>query len=473
MATAVLDTTPQHSTSAPGEWRHSVAVWSVALLGLAILLIFPGRLFGDGDTGWHLGAGEFMLRTGTIPKVDPFSFTFRGAPWTAHEWLAELLMSGAFRLGGWTGLALLFALAGAVTMLLIGRELLRWLPQRWAGAALFAVACSAAPMVHARPHMLGWLLFTAWLILLLHARERRQAPPWWALLLMVVWANLHASYILGLGIAGIFTLEALIDHRREPRAALRWALWGLCAVAATAVTPHGLQGFLYPFQVKDMKVLAIINEWRPTRLRDDAPFLFYAALFWVFVAVRWRRLPPLRLLLLGVMFALAMSHVRHQALFAITAALVAAPLQGQPSVRPDLRWGWVAGVLAVLAAVRLAVPWQMHDTPVYPLALIARIPAPLRSTPVLNDYSMGGPLIMQGIAPAIDGRADMYGDDFTFAHLAMQKGDMKVFRPFAARWGVRWTILTRESPLAKKLDREPGWKRLASDTNAVVHVRVH
>ena len=471
MATSVLNASGQRARWIAGSWRHSAAVWAVVLLGLAILLIVPGRLFGDGDTGWHLGAGEFMLRTGSIPEVDPFSFTFGGAPWTAHEWLAELLMSGTFRLGGWTGLALLFAFAGAVTLLLIGRELLRWLPQRWAALALFAVACSAAPMVHARPHMLGWLLFAAWLLLLLHARERRQVPPWWALGLMVAWANLHASYILGLGIAGLFTLEALIDHRRDRAAALRWAAWGMAAVAATAVTPHGLQGFLYPFQVKDMEVLAIITEWRPTRLPDDLAFLVYAVLFWVFVAVRWRQLGPLRHLLLIGLFALALSHVRHQALFAIVAALVAAPLYGQAPARPDMRRGCVAAVLGGLACLRLAAPWQMQDSPVYPLALIDRVPSQLRAAPVLNDYSMGGPLIMKGIAPAIDGRADMYGDDFTFAHLAMQQGDMGEFRAFARRWNVRWTILTRNSPLAAKLDSEAGWRRLAWDEHAVVHVR--
>jgi hypothetical protein len=220
-----------------------------------------------------------------------------------------------------------------------------------------------------------------------------------------------------------------------------------------------------------MKVLAIITEWRPTRLPDDLAFLVYAVLFWIFVAVRWRQLEPLRFLLLAGMFALALSHVRHQALFAIVAALVAAPLYGQAPTRTDVRWGWVAAVLGALACLRLAVPWQMQDSPVYPLALIERVPPQLRATPVLNDYSMGGPLIMKGVAPAIDGRADMYGDDFTFAHLDMQRGDMAMFRSFAARRGVRWTILTRNSPLAAKLDREAGWRRLAWDEHAVVHVR--
>jgi hypothetical protein len=314
-------------------------------------------------------------------------------------------------------------------------------------------------------------LFAGWLILLLHARERRQAPRWWALGIMAVWANLHASYILGLGIAGLFTLEALIEHRRERATALRWAAWGLLAVAATAVTPHGLQGFLYPFQVKDMKVLAIITEWRPTRLPDDTAFLLYAGLLWAFVAYRWRRLPPLRLLLLAGLFVLALTHVRHQVLFAITAALIAAPLYGQAPTRPDMRWSAVAAMAVALVGIRLAFPWQMPDTAEYPLSLVRQLPPELRSRAVLNDYSMGGPLIMSGIAPAIDGRADMYGDRFTFAHLAMQNGDLGKFRAFVRRWDVRWTILTRGSPLAAKLDREPGWRRLSATRDAVVHIR--
>jgi len=471
MATAAVSATNEIAKGEAAGWRRSAPVWAVALLGPAILLVHPQRLFGDGDTGWHLGAGDAILRTGAIPHVDPFSFTFRGAPWTAHEWLAEVLMSGTFQLAGWNGLTVLFVAVAIAGLLVIGRELLRWLPARWAGVGLFMVGCTAMPMVHARPHMLGWLLFAGWVTLLLHARERRLVPPWWAPVIMAVWANLHASYILGLGIAGLFTLEALIDHRRERSTALRWAGWGLLAAAATAVTPHGLQGFLYPFQVKDMKVLAIIAEWRPTRLPDDAPFLLYALLFWAFVATRWRQLPVLRLLVLVGLFGLALLHVRHQSLFGITAALVAAPLFGQAPAKPDMRWGWVATVAVAFVCVRLIVPWQMPDTAEYPLSLIRRLPPELRSEPVLNDYSMGGPLIMSGIAPAIDGRADMYGDPFTFAHLAMQKGDMPTFRAFVRRWDVRWTILTRDSPLAGRLDREPGWRRFGATQDAVVHVR--
>jgi hypothetical protein len=455
---------------APAAPNHRWMVAVLPLAAMATLLIRPVILFRDGDTGWHLGAGSYILRTRTIPSVDPFSYPFRGHPWTAHEWLSEVLMSSAFQAAGWTGLAVLFAIAASLGLLLVGRELLRWLAPRWAAVGLVMVGFAAAPLALARPHLFGWVLFAGWLIVLLRAREQRRAPPWAALLVMTLWANLHASYILGLGVAGLFTLEALIDHRRERGLALRWAVWGLLAIAATALTPHGLQGFLYPFQVRDMKVLAIIDEWRASDLRD-APFLIYAGLFWAFLATRWRSVPPLRLLLLGGLFAMTLLHVRDQALFAIAAALVGASLVGSPQPATGMPWRTIVPAMALLALGRIMVPWSMPSSPEYPLALIDSVPLAIRTSPVLNDYSMGGPLIMRGISPAIDGRADMYGDDFSFAHLAMQRGDMAKFRAFVARWSVRWTILTNDSPLAKKLDHEPGWRRLAWDANAVVHVR--
>lgn len=472
MATAAGLTDGQAGGQAAARGSPPLLVWTVALLGGGALLLNPVRLFDDGDTGWHLGAGEWILRHGAVPHTDPFSFASGGAPWTAHEWLAEIVMADAFRGAGWAGLTVMFSAAFAALLLLVGRELARWLPSHWAGTALFMVACVTAPMIHARPHMLAWPLFAGWLTLLLHARERRTTPPAWAPLLMVVWANLHASYLLGLGVAGVITLDALVAHRREPKLAWRWAAWGMLAVAATAVTPLGLQGFLYPFQVRGMKALAIITEWRAVRWPDDALFIGYALLFWLFLLPRWRRLSPARLILIAGLFAMGLLHVRDQSLFAIGAALLAAPLGGLAPVRPEMRWGWAAALFAILAAVRLAIPWQLPSTPEYPLALIDRVPAALKAQPVFNDYSMGGPLIMQGVRPAIDGRADMYGDEFTFAHFAMQRGDMGKFRAFVARWGVRWTILTRDSPLAARLDREPGWRRLASDANAVVHVRL-
>src|ERR1700761_547495 len=84
------------------------------LAGFALACFAP-QLFNDGDSWWHLAAGQWMLAHGAVPKSDIFSFTMAGKPWDAQEWLSEILMALVFRLpsplGGWSGLHLLFGFA--------------------------------------------------------------------------------------------------------------------------------------------------------------------------------------------------------------------------------------------------------------------------------------------------------------------------------------------------------------------------
>ena len=86
------------------------------------------------------------------------------------------------------------------------------------------------PMMLARPHLLAWPLLAWWTWLMLRAREQDRAPPLAAALLMVLWANLHGSFVFGLAIAAAFGLEALVASPDRPRALRQWALFGVaCA----------------------------------------------------------------------------------------------------------------------------------------------------------------------------------------------------------------------------------------------------
>jgi hypothetical protein len=441
---------------------------------LAGLIAFAVQIYLDGDTGWHLGAGHWIIANATVPTTDPFSHTMPGKAWTAHEWLAEVLMVGAEGLRGWGGIAALFALSAATTFWLIAVQAFRHLPARWAVAA---VGCSAGilfPFALARPHMLAWTLLAAWTVILLKAREGRSAPPLIAALLMVVWANLHASYIVGFGLAGLFALESLIENPRDRKLLGRWVAFGLAALAAAVfVTPFGPSHFLYPFEVSGMKALSVIGEWRRSTIPADMLFYTCLAGLGVLVAMRWRSMPPLRLLLLIGLSAMAILHARHQMLFAIVGLLVVLPMLNPAAIpRPALpRVAWFWPAVALLIAVRLAVPYQFKEHSSYPLTLLAKVPEEIRRQPVYNEYSQGGPLVMLGIRPYIDGRADMYGDDFTFRSRDINRGDIVKFREDVARYGIRWAVVEYDDGLKPKLEREPGWRKFAEDKHAAVFVR--
>jgi hypothetical protein len=330
------------------------------------------------------------------------------------------------------------------------------------------------PFSHARPHMLAWPLLAAWTVILLRARERNQAPPLLAAVLMVVWANLHGSYIVALGIAGLFGLESLLANPRDRGLLGRWMLFGLASVAAALVTPFGPSHFLYPFEVSGMESLSIIGEWRrSTPLRDPLFFLCAAGLALI-VAKNWRTLPPLRLLLLAGLTVISLLHVRHQMLFAIVGGLVLIASVTPPASaarRALPATAWLLPALLLLGAARLAIPFEFKEHSSYPLSLLSRVPAEVKALPVYNEYSQGGPLVMVGIRPYIDGRADMYGDDFTFRATQITKGDIAKFREDAERFRIGWVLLEQDDALGDKLRKEPGWRLFAQDKHAVVFVR--
>ena len=99
----------------------------LAGLGLAAIAVFlfalaafAPQVLGDGDTWSHVATGEWIIAHGAVPRADPFSHSMWGAPWTAHEWLSEVLLAFAFRLGGWTGVVLMTGAAVALAALIVG-----------------------------------------------------------------------------------------------------------------------------------------------------------------------------------------------------------------------------------------------------------------------------------------------------------------------------------------------------------------
>ncbi len=73
-----------------------LAAIAIALFALAA---FSPRVLGDGDTFSHLATGEWIIAHGAAPRADPFSQSMPGAPWIAHEWLSEVLMTLASAAG--------------------------------------------------------------------------------------------------------------------------------------------------------------------------------------------------------------------------------------------------------------------------------------------------------------------------------------------------------------------------------------
>ena len=453
--------------------------WPSIDLLVAVLLI-PAALgssktiFNDGDVSWHIATGRWILTHGSIPHFDPFSFTWAGKPWMPIEWLAEVVYALGYRFAGYGGVA------AVVTAALIALHAIVYLNGRRFAApmlgAIVAMDLVLVPMMLARPHLLTWPLLAGWTLLMLRAREQDRAPPLIAALLMSLWANFHGGFVFGLAIAAAFGLEALVESPDKARAFRQWLVFGLACAAAVFINGNGVEGVFHPLHFTHLAMLPLIDEWKPSNL-STTPF-FFGVLAIGLALIVWKRprLPWVRWVLLAALLGLALLQVRHQAMFAIVSAMIIP--QGfafdkkKAVAEPRRALLVVFAAAGLLIGARAVMPLSPPDNEANPWKLIATVPPELRSQPVLNGYSMGGPLILSGIRPYIDGRGDMYGDELVLGFAEISQGNAGAFDAAVRRWDIRWAILpNRSTALIGVIDRSPGWRRIAQDDVGVVYAR--
>ncbi|RRN66122.1 hypothetical protein [Caulobacter sp. 602-1] len=458
---------------------RNVAPLAAALVMATVFLFLP-QVLNDGDTYWHMATGEWILAHGRVPDRDVFSYTQAGRPWVAHEWLSEALMALAARLAGWAGVTALFAIAmGGAAWMLVRRLSLRLGGLTLITTTVLALACMSGSLL-ARPHLFMLPLLVAWTIEMLAARDADRAPSLWFALLMILWANLHGSWVFGLVVAGAFGLEALAEPNADKLKVLRgWGLFGLVSLVCAAITPHGPAALLFPFQVTSMAVLPHITEWRAEDFSHVSTFAMVLLATLFVCLARGVKVPTVRLLLLLTLLLMGLQHIRHQlVLAAIAPLLLAGPLAealGHEPARPKPSRALLAGfgvACVLLLGARLALPLQRVDGLNSPVAALDSVPAELRTQPVLNGYGLGGYLIYKGVKPFIDGRADMYGDAFSKRYFQAVEPDPVALRKLLADYRVAWTIFTPDDPVVALLDQDPAWRRIHADPYAVVHRRV-
>ncbi len=440
------------------------------LFGFAVAAFAP-QIFHDGDTYWHLTAGAWMLKHHAVLNADVFSFTVAGQPWHTQEWLSEVLMALAFRNGAWNGLHLLFGAAMGVTAILVAgavRARTDFVPALL--ISVMGLACILGSLL-ARPHMLALPLVALWTMGLLQARGENRSPGWWLLGVLVLWANLHGSFAFGLALACGFAVEAVIADR----AALKeWSKFLVAATLSALVTPHGLNGLLFPFQLLLLGSIHNIGEWARTDLIHPGPFVIALLVLVGAVVTKRLKLPWMRALMLAGLSFLALAHVRHQMLFGIVGALLVADALGSQQAGGKAAPRWLAplaaGLLVVMIAARFAFPATRGDDAVTPRTALAQVRFDLRDQPVFNAYDFGGYLIFMGVLDYVDGRTDMYGDNFLAEYDRLMRPDVPLLKETLARWHIAWTILP-PGPVAQAMDKVPGWHRGYSDGVAVIHIR--
>lgn len=464
------------------------------------------RMLADGDTGWHVRAGESILSTGSVPEHDLFSYHVPPIPWTAHEWLSEVLMALVHRYLGLTGVVVLFALVASLTYALLYRFV-----RGFGGGNVLAdlgivLLVILSSQIHwlARPHLFS-LLFTVLFLGILESHEITGSRRRLALLplLMIPWVNLHGGFVTGPLLVGIYLAGNLIrtaGSSGDPESAqkaklLGWVLAG--TLVACLVNPRGPEILLFPFRtVSNRYLMDNVKEFLSPDFHQPMPFKYLLFLSIVLLAVSRPPAGATHLLLILTFLNMSLFSVRYILLYGIVAAPVlsrcAARILSDRSFpgreaflrvservaaqdgasRGDLSVGIVLVLVALLVGTR-AVEFRF-DPRTKPVEAVNYLNARHVDGNMYNDDEFGDYLIYAAFPRYrvfFDGRSDMYGAERIREYQRIANF-MPGWEDLIAAYRIEWFFIPTDSTLSRHLDSLPGsWTPLYADNVATIFVK--
>ncbi|MCE5307147.1 MAG: hypothetical protein LLG20_05860 [Acidobacteriales bacterium] len=494
------------------------------ILPVLFLLGFGGNGLSrmlEGDTGWHVRAGDWMRLHGQVPTTDIFSFSKEGQPWCAYEWLSEIIFSWLHQWGGLAAVVLFSTFLLCLTFAWLFR-----LTRRKSGHEFIAIILTAMAIqcssIHwwARPHLFT-LLFIVIFYDLLERVKAGQTRLLIALpLITVFWTNVHAGFIPGVVLIGIYAadlwIQALVTGSgAERRELFRRSIPYLYSIAgcvvASLANPYGYKlhvHVLHTLTGGDSPLYRYISEWQSTNFHNPMTLLFQVMIVLGLFAALWKALHREFVYVLAIVGGMHMGLVagRHIPIFFI----LATPLVAEGIVEGLHRLAnadlavWLRRVCSMVresgseyaAMDRVPRVYASSALAFALLVLIVYIPNPPRrfraeyspkSYPVaavdflkregvearglFADDEWGDYLIYRltpSVKVFVDGRVDFYGLTFTENWISAARGrydwEEKLFR----RYNIHTVLLSVNSSLSSTLKESRRWRVVYDDGVAIV-----
>lgn len=429
---------------------------SIPVVVLLVLLAYrapalSGSGITDPDYYWHVAYGEWILRQGTLPTTDLWSWTFAGHEYRLTQWLGEVFMGLANQAAGTLGTSALAALLVTLAIAASYRAARHCLDNRLAALAV-AIGCNAMLVSLAcRPHQfthLGLALLT-WIVAAYQAGNRRALwglPP-----LFAAWVNFHGGYAFGLfylgAVAACLAAESYMqrDIARIRHFVMPLVGFSVLALLATLLNPYGWGAWRYAVEIASLQSSSagIVEEWAATSVKTEVGLNYFAVTASMFacMALSSKRPPVSNVLLALVLVAIGWSAVRLSLMATVLMVpLLAAALRGTAfyslafdgaSRRYDRTVGLgtalaiVVGTAAASTGIAMVdKTTERHVAAKMPVAEGQFIEAhALGGGKVLNPPEIGGYLIRKhGLRVSLDTRLDLYGDRALFEWLFASRG---------------------------------------------------
>lgn len=463
--------------------------------------LFAARPISDGDFWFHLKTGEYIIRTGLIPRTELFSFTHYDTPWIAHGWLSDVMFYAvSFRLG-LNSLIVIFALLTALAFWIVFKRC----PSHpfIAGFATLLAVWTVLPNIGVRPRVFTILLSSIYLALLTRFVRRGEGRAIWFLVpLMALWANLHGGFLIGLALIGLTIVGIVLDAWAAgenlrpvwPRLRTLGLVLAGCVIAGL-LNPYGVQLYTFPITVLRSQVFQnLVVDWLSPDFHQPEmrPLLILILITIAAFALSPKRVRPSELLLFLATLYGTLTTQRNAAIFALVAApLFAQYFQnwldstsfgksfGQTRSPAGRRFSIIISIILLLPIAAFVV--KLRST-VFGPPRQESLKVPLKAVEYLKEKQIagntftspniwGGYLIWELPSNPVyyDGR-DVYPERFVQEFVEIIRGKVDWRGPFE-RYGVQIVLIEPKSMLARQLEESPAWEQVYQDEMSIVFKR--
>jgi len=502
-------------SKAAASWRLLLvpSLADLLVVSIAVRLCLTGEgwagLLSDGDTGWHIRTGQWILEQGRVPDTDLFSFSRAGEPWFAWEWLSDVLLAAMHDLWGLPGVTVLAGGLVAISAAILFRLMLKLgVNPLLAAAALFPAVTASSIHYLARPHLFTILLLAVSYAILLS--DRRSRSPWVWLLppLAALWANLHAGFLALLAILALLSAGLVIEGHLDPerregkwREARRYGILFAAASGATLINPYGwsLHSHVFRYLSSDW-IRNTIQEFQSPSFRSENMLHFEFLLLAGLIAsgVLLARKEIASALLIVAWAHMALSSVRHIPLFGIVSVPLAAEAVSRwweqvaarkpersasrvlwtlgadlaPSFRRHSLWVAVLGAAAVWLTPASRWP-QDFPAMLFPSDIVKAESSRLSAARVFTSDQWANYLIYHNWPRQrvfFDGRSDFYGPGVGDDYLKLMTG-RREWEAILRKYDINLALLPAGWPLASLLEGRPGWRKVREEKVGVLFER--
>ncbi len=485
------------------------SVGNIIFLVIFLHLLFGGGqlLLSDGDTGYHIRAGEYILDNLSIPRQDIFSYHSPPIPWIAHEWLSELIMAWIHNHFGLNGIVFFYSLVIACIFYILFK-FLRTNDSNIIIAIFLIIIAAPTSSLHwlARPHVISLLLLLIWYFLLDEYQYRERNLLVFLPFLMVLWVNLHGGFIIGFLLLGIYFLGNIIEavfsiaeekKLRNSKAKRIIFITFLC-FASALINPYGHRIFVFPFSIISEKYfMDFVAEFLSPNFHTPVIMFFEALLLFTVIiqGLSKKRLDVIELFLVVSFVHMALYSCRYIALFSIiispilirqieallkkSKSRIFVSFKNKTAIYSDFDYlskGYLwpsIGILIAILGVFGGFINSNFDEKKKPVAAVEFLKKEHIDGNMFNNDEIGDYIIYKAFPlyrVFIDGRLDMYGPEKLKEYqkvIEFRSGWEDIIK----KYKIQWIIFYNDSYFSRFLLGRDDWKLIYSDKMANIFVK--